>query len=128
MNLNSIGIGLRKFLWADEMQKALADNAKAQSTKDTVEVARALYDALLKYREDAPKSEEQSEENQDEQEQQEDSEQEGSEGNESKEGEGSEGAGEKKEQEGGEESGEGDDSQESNEVGEDTSRGFVRRL
>ena len=109
--------------WADEMQKALADNAKAKSTKDTVEVARTLYDALLKYREDAPKSEEQSEENQDEQEQQEDSEQEGSEGNESKEGEGSEGTGEKKEQEGGEESGEGDDSQESNEVGEGTSQG-----
>jgi cobalamin biosynthesis protein CobT len=107
--------------WADEMQKALADNAKALSTKDTVEVARTLYDALLKYREDAPQSEEQSEDG--EQEQQEDGEQEGAEGNESKEGEGSEGAGEKKEQEGGEESGEGDDSQESNEVGEGTSQG-----
>jgi len=112
--------------WYTEMQKALADNANARSTTDTVEVARTLYDALLKYRKDEPQSqsEEQSEENQDEQEQseeqsedsQESGEQEGS--DESKEGEGSEGEGEKKE--GGEESGEG---QESNEVGEDTSEG-----
>lgn len=104
--------------WADEMQKALADNAKANSTTDTVEVARTLYDALLKYRKDEPQSQEQSEENQEDGEQSE--EQESSEGNESKEGEGSEGEGEKKEQEGGEESGEG---QESNEVCEDTSEG-----
>ncbi len=107
--------------WATEMQKALADNAKAKSTTDTVEVARTLYDALLKYRKDAPQSQEQSEEQQEDGEQSE--EQEGSDGSESKEGEGSEGEGEKKEQEDGEESGEGDDSQESNEVGEDTSEG-----
>ena len=111
--------------WSNEMQKALSDNAKAKSTTDTVEVARTLYDALLKYRKDEPKSEEQSEDGEQEQseEQSEDSqesgEQEGS--NESKEGEGSEGEGEKKEQEGGEESGE--QGEESNEVGEDTSEG-----
>ena len=115
--------------WATEMQKALADNAKAKSTTDTVEVARTLYDALLKYRKDEPKSQEQSEDGEQEQseEQSEDSqesgEQEGS--DESKEDEGSEGEGEKKE--GGEESGEGQESgeqgEESNEVCEDTSEG-----